>query len=257
MPGLSGHPSVKIHLIKLKEGLTALPMLGYPDRNKGYRLYTDASVTSIGAVLYQECEPEYIIVPGIPNERPIHFLSHKLSPTMQKMSVIERETFALKFALDKFQIYVQESHVTCFVNHQPLKYLLTANLTNKKLQSYAIAISGYNVTIEYISGKKNRVADMLTRCRHDDSDEPVHENTILNMYVGKQAYKVVPPEHEFKGREVNEVNLNRIRPDKDAYNPIIAPEIAGMPEYFDANIDINAEQLTDEKCICKYDCKTH
>lgn len=169
---------------------------------------------------------------------------------MQIMSVIECEAFALKFALDKFQIYVQESHVTCFVVHQPLRYLQTANLTNKKLQSYALSISGYNVTIEYISGKKNRVADMLSRCRHEDNDEPVHEYTVPGyMEVGKRAYEVKPPEHDLENREVNVVNLNTIRPTKDAYNPDSTPEITTTPEYFDTQIDMKTEQMNDKKCM--------
>ena len=37
----------------LKERLTSTPLLGFPDRDKGYRLYTDASNDCISAVLCQ------------------------------------------------------------------------------------------------------------------------------------------------------------------------------------------------------------
>lgn len=177
----------------LKAGLTKIPFLGFPDRKKGYCLYTNASATLIGEVLCQKCDPTETVIPGIPNKRPIHFIFHILSPTMQKMSEIEREGFPLKFALDKLQIYVQESHVTCFVDHQLLRYVLTTNLTKKKLQAYALAISGYNVTIEYISIKKNRVADMLSRTRNDDDAVVMKIHYLVTWIKAKTLMRSYQP----------------------------------------------------------------
>ena len=54
----------------LKDSLTAVPLLVYPDSNKPYVLYKDASDTCIGACLTQECEGD---------EKPIYYMSHKLS----------------------------------------------------------------------------------------------------------------------------------------------------------------------------------
>jgi hypothetical protein len=42
----------------LKESLTVVPLLVYPDPNKKYTLYTDASDTCIGACLTQDCSPD-------------------------------------------------------------------------------------------------------------------------------------------------------------------------------------------------------
>ena len=56
----------------LKESLTVVPLLAYPDTNKPYVLYTDASNNCIGACLTQKTDDE--------EEKPIYFLSHKLSP---------------------------------------------------------------------------------------------------------------------------------------------------------------------------------
>jgi len=243
----------------LKERLATIPMLGFPDRNKGYRLYTDASASCIGAVLCQECEDEDSIIPGMPNERPIHFLSHKLSPSLQKCSTVVKECFALKFALDKLSVYVQDAPVTCFVDHQPLVYLLTANLTNKKLQAYALAISGYQVTIKYVPGTKNKVADMLSRCKHDDSSSEVSESELHeHLDVGRHAYIARPASGNverskedtempsYANKEVNVVNLNQIDTNRDAYAP--EPEIAPVqrPAYHDEQVDIKAEQSKDE-----------
>ena len=76
----------------LKNSLPIIPHLAYPDPDKPYTLYTDASDTCIGACLTQRIVGEEII-PGIRNEKPIYFLSHKLSDTQTRMSKIEKEAF--------------------------------------------------------------------------------------------------------------------------------------------------------------------
>ena len=59
----------------LKNSLTAVPLLVYPDQNKPYTLYTDASDLCIGACLTQQCDGD---------EKPIYYLSHKLSRSQCK-----------------------------------------------------------------------------------------------------------------------------------------------------------------------------
>ena len=77
----------------LKNSLTLIPHLVYPDVNKPYTLYTDASDTCIGACLTQPADGEEEVIPGIRNEKPIYYLSHKLSDTQRRWSTIEKEAF--------------------------------------------------------------------------------------------------------------------------------------------------------------------
>ena len=54
----------------LKSNLT---QLAFPDPNKDYVLYTDASDSAMGACLVQTSdEKECEVIPGIPNEMPIY-----------------------------------------------------------------------------------------------------------------------------------------------------------------------------------------
>ena len=99
----------------LKDSLTTVPLLTYPDPNKPYFLYTDASDTSIGACLAQESEGE---------EKPIYFLSHKLSRSQCKWSVVEKEGYAIFYALDKLDYYLHNAQFVIRTDHKPLKYLL-------------------------------------------------------------------------------------------------------------------------------------
>lgn len=56
----------------LKDQLTAVPLLTYPDLSKLMVLYTDANDKCICAVLTQPCPDKDGPVPGIPEEVPIY-----------------------------------------------------------------------------------------------------------------------------------------------------------------------------------------
>ena len=82
---------------QLKLSLSAAPVLHHPDTSKPYKLFTDASQTAIGAILTQEED-------GI--DRPIAFLSHKLSGCQLRWATIEKEACAVIYALKMWLGYL-------------------------------------------------------------------------------------------------------------------------------------------------------
>ena len=155
----------------LKESLTVVPLLAYPDPNKPYVLYKDASDTCIGACLTQECEDESEFAPGAKTEKPIYFLSHKLSDSQRKWSVIEKEAFAIHYALEKLDHYLHNAQFTIRTDHKPFKYLLNSPVQNKKIQMWTLSIAGYNCQIEYAPGPQNVLADLLSRYTRRNRDD--------------------------------------------------------------------------------------
>lgn len=162
----------------LKESLTVVPLLCFPDRNKRYTLYTDASNSCIGACLTQPCNEigDEEIIPGVKHEKPLYYLSHKLSASQCKWSTIEKEAYAIYFALQKLDFYLHDAQFTIKTDHKPLKYLLEAPMQNKKIQMWALSISGYNCNIEYIAGTENSCADLLSRIPDNGDMQPAIEN---------------------------------------------------------------------------------
>lgn len=110
----------------LKEQLTAIPLLTYPDLSKPMALYTDASDKCIGVILTQPCPDKDGQVLGIPEEVPIYFLSHRLSETQQRWSVIEKEVFAILYVVQKLDYYLSGAVFTIKTDHKLLKHLLEA-----------------------------------------------------------------------------------------------------------------------------------
>ena len=138
----------------LKLSLITPPTLAYPDMSKPFILYTDASDTCIGAVLTQVQDDI---------EKPIHYLSHKLSKTQCNYPIIQKEMYSIVYALNKLDHYLNGSEFVIKTDHKPLKYLFSAPMKNKRIQLWSIVISGYNCTIEYVQGVKNERADLLSR----------------------------------------------------------------------------------------------
>ena len=73
----------------LKNCLTTVPVLAYPDNSKPYILYTDAGDDCIGAGLCQEQDIQGWMKSNEPKEKPIHYLSHKLT-TSQNWPTVEK-----------------------------------------------------------------------------------------------------------------------------------------------------------------------
>ena len=139
----------------LKASLTEIPFLAYPDVSKPFILYTDASDLCIGACLTQQNE--------LDEEEPVYFLSHKLSDTQTRWSTIEKEAYAVFYAIQKLHYILYGAQFTIKTDHQPLIYLLRSPSNNKKVQNWMMQLSSYACTIEHIKGTENTMADMLSR----------------------------------------------------------------------------------------------
>lgn len=161
----------------LKDSLTVVPLLSYPNPNLPYVLYCDASDTCIGSCLTQMCDGE---------EKPIYYLSHKLSKSQCSWSTVVKEAYSIHYSLQKLDFYLHNAEFVIKTDHAPLKYLLNSPMQNKKIQLWALTMSGYNCTVEYIPGTTNTCADLLSRhpgkvntLSNDDECAEVNENNTL------------------------------------------------------------------------------
>ena len=212
----------------LKASLSVVPLLAYPDLSKPYVLYTDASDTCIGACLTQEFENED--GSGVV-EKPLYFLSHKLSDTQTRWSTIEKEAFAIHFALSKLNHFLHGAQFVIKTDHQPLKYLLESPIKNKKIAMWALGISGYNCSIQYLPGKDNVLADLLSRVPEGSGNE-VHPETDPND-VSDNAFRV------------QAINSNRFDPKTFATCPGLEKGVEKNAETEFQNFDMKQEQQKD------------
>ncbi len=138
---------------ELKSRLVTAPILSYPDVNAPYNLYTDASLYAVGAVLTQMFQD---------GEKVIQYVSHQLAAGQQKWPTIEREAYAIVYAVNKLRQYLVGSKFTIYTDHKPLKYLFTSEMKNPRIQRWAILLDEHDCEIKYTAGPQNQ-ADLLSR----------------------------------------------------------------------------------------------
>ena len=152
-------PEAQTAFDTLKECLMCSPILAYPDVKLPYKLWTDASQYCIGAILTQETDK---------GDHVIQYVSHALNEGQQKWSTIEREAYAIVYAITKLRPYLYGADFTVICDHKPLKSIFSTQMTNARVQRWAILISEYGCDIQYTSGKSNTRADFLSRIHPGD-----------------------------------------------------------------------------------------
>ncbi|KAI5609495.1 hypothetical protein C0J50_9467, partial [Silurus asotus] len=144
-------------LNELKRCLMSPPILAYPDFTMPFTLTTDGSHHGLGAVLSQkqggtECVVAYA-------SRGLR----RSEKNDKNYSSFKLELLALKWAVtEKFREYLMYSKFTVITDHNPLRYLDSANLGAVE-QRWAAQLAEYNFEVSYKPGRLNTNADALSR----------------------------------------------------------------------------------------------
>ena len=72
-------------------------------------------------------------------------------------------------SIKKLAYYLEDADVTLRRDHLPLKKCLAKNTLNSKVNNWAIEISTFRITFEYIKGIKNTLGDTMSRLIEIDS----------------------------------------------------------------------------------------
>jgi hypothetical protein len=118
-------------------------------------LECDASENAIGAVLSQEGHP-------------VMYLSRSLTSAEKNYAVIEREALAIVWAVKRAEKFLLGRQFTIRTDHRALEFVFGENKclpkhTSARVQRWAIALMGYDYSIEYIRGCDIPHVDALSR----------------------------------------------------------------------------------------------
>ncbi len=137
--------------------------LWYPDYEKDFVLRCDASLEGVGLVLYMvhretpDSEPEY---------RVIFFASQKFSDQARRWATIEQEAYAVYWAVKTCEFYLRFKPFVLETDHANLQWM-EASLVAKIIR-WRIYLQGFTFMLRHIAGKKNIIADWLSRNHPDD-----------------------------------------------------------------------------------------
>ena len=152
----------------LKEALIKEPILRFPDPNKPYTLYTDASKYAWSCVLTQythDIDKKQIVV-----NHPITYVSGLFQGSQLNWVALTKEAYAIYMSIKKLTYYLEDAEITLRSDHLPLKRFLQKNTLNTKVNNWAVEISPFKITFEYIKGIKNTLADTMSRLIALDPD---------------------------------------------------------------------------------------
>ncbi|MCX6040304.1 MAG: RNase H-like domain-containing protein [Caldilinea sp.] len=139
----------------LKVALTTAPVLQPPDMSKPFILHTDASNVAVGAALMQDHGSGPV---------PVAYYSKTLSATERRWTVHERELYAIVLACKEWRHFlVGNAGTTVNTDHRSLEFLQTQPNLSAKQARWVEFLADYDLEIEYLEGKANVVADMLSR----------------------------------------------------------------------------------------------
>ena len=110
--------------LHLKEAIVQSPILCYPDSDKKYIVYTDASDDACGAQPSQEHN-------GM--ESPIAFLLHTFTETQRKWSITEQEAWGVYYTITKWNYYLQGAGITVKNDHKLLAQFLNGKMLTIRL----------------------------------------------------------------------------------------------------------------------------
>ena len=89
-------------------------------------------------------------------------------------------------SIKKLTYYLEDADVTLRSDHLPLKKFLAKNTLNSKVNNWAIEISPFRITFEYIKGIKNTLGDTMSRLIDIDlqiQPEPEPEGYEFGYYT--------------------------------------------------------------------------
>jgi hypothetical protein len=135
---------------RMAKVMSTCPVLALPDFSQQFVLECDASREGIGAVLIQ-------------NRHPIAFKTKKLRELERLYPIYDKEMLAIMHALAKFRQYLVGGCFVVRIDHNNLMYFLEQRDLSERQHKWVSKVQAYDFDIEYVKGKKNVVADALSR----------------------------------------------------------------------------------------------
>ena len=252
---------------KIKDLLCSKPILRIFDSELPIKIYTDASIKGIGAVLKQEDKNG--------DNKPVAYFSKKLTETQKKKKAIYLEGLAIKEAVRYWQHWLMGKEFIVYSDHKPLENLNIKARTDKELGDLTYYLSQYNFKVKYNPGKSNQEADCLSRNpvlepeeNTDDflkivnlinlEDIKNDQYTNLDLQNNKRKYILEKKIYYKKNKKRNKIILSEemsktlIKDTHKTYCHIGRTQMINKitPYYTAKNIIANIKQICDECEVC-------
>ena len=148
-------------------------LLAFPDFEKTFHIYTDASDYQLGGVIMQE-------------GKPLAFYSRKLNSAQKRYTTGEQELLSIVETLKEFRNILLGQKLVVHTDHKNIIY---GNLTNDRVARWRLLLEEFGPEYVHIAGKDNIVADALSRMDKEGTDDErgsVHASCMAALIRDEQ-----------------------------------------------------------------------
>ena len=157
-------PQAENAFIEMKRIIARETILAYPDFNKKFSIYTDASDFQLGAVIMQE-------------GKPLAFYSRKLTSAQRNYTTTEKELLSIVETLKEFRNILLGYEIEVFTDHKNLTFEATES-SSQRAQRWRSLLQEFDLTLKFIAGEANVVADAISRLPIEEHATPVSRDTL-------------------------------------------------------------------------------
>ena len=155
----------------IKRAIATETLLNFPDFNKEFHIYTDASDYQLGAVIMQD-------------NKPLAFYSRKLNKHQKRYTTGEQELLSIVETLKEFHNILLGQQLVVHTDHLNILY---SKMPSPRVVRWRLLLEEYGARFEHIKGEDNVVADTLSRHPNSDPDD----DDDITVPIGKRlAYFV-------------------------------------------------------------------
>ena len=140
---------------EMKQVMSQETLLAFPDFDKTFHIYTDASDYQLGGVIMQE-------------GKPLAFYSRKLNQAQKRYTTGEQELLGIVETLKEFRNILLGHKVVVHTDHKNIIY---GNLNSDRVARWRLLLEEFGPEYVHVAGKDNVVADALSRMDMDDDSK--------------------------------------------------------------------------------------